>query len=274
VNRTDRLYAIVEELRAAGPEGRTAQWLADRFEVSSRTIKRDVSALQQGGVPVWATAGPGGGYAIDAEAVLPPLTFTAGEATAIAVALAAQPGLPFGLDGRSALTKLIGAMPESGRRAAADLAERVWVRVPGGDDTAGADDGDDTAGGDDGGDGDGGDGAARHRTPPAPAARRPAVARTLDEAVRRRVVVVIDYTDARGRSTSKRPVEPLAFAQSHGQWYLMAWCRRRRGGRSFRLDRIVGAWPTAERFAERDLADVFDEIPDDATAVGRHLRLH
>jgi proteasome accessory factor B len=86
--------------------------------------------------------------------------------------------------------------------------------------------------------------------------------------------VVIDYTDARGRSTSKRPVEPLAFARSHGQWYLLAWCRRRRDGRSFRLDRIVGAWPTAERFAERDLADVFDEIPDDATAVGRHLGLH
>lgn len=52
MNRTDRLYAIVEELRSAGAPGRTAERLARRFEVSTRTIKRDVSSLQQAGVPV------------------------------------------------------------------------------------------------------------------------------------------------------------------------------------------------------------------------------
>lgn len=233
MNRTDRLYAIVEELRAGGPQGRTAQWLADRFEVSTRTIKRDVSALQQGGVPIWATSGPSGGYAVDTDGVLPPLTFTASEATAIAVALAAQPGLPFGPDGRSALTKVLGAMPEAGRRAAADLAGHVWVRS--------------------------GD------------ALRLPVARVLDEALRRRVVVVLDYTDGQGRSTRRRPVEPLAFAQTRGHWYLLAWCRRRRAGRWFRLDRVADAWPTTQPFAERDLADVFGEIPGDATAVSDGL---
>jgi predicted DNA-binding transcriptional regulator YafY len=46
VNRTERLYALVEELRAAGDRGRTAAWLAARYEVSVRTVKRDVAALQ------------------------------------------------------------------------------------------------------------------------------------------------------------------------------------------------------------------------------------
>jgi len=58
MNRTDRLYAIVEELRTAGPGGRTAAWLARRFEVSTRTVKRDLSSLQQAGVPSGPPAAP------------------------------------------------------------------------------------------------------------------------------------------------------------------------------------------------------------------------
>lgn len=230
MNRTDRLYAIVEELRAAGRGGRTGARLAERFEVSARTIKRDVSALQQAGVPIWATGGPGGGYALDAAATLPPLTFTAGEATAIAAALSTQPGLPFGPDGRSALTKLVGAMSPDGRAEASSLAARVWIRQR------------------------------------ADAGRAP-VARVLDEAVRAGVVVVLDYVDGGGRRTAQRPVEPLAFANDWGHWYLLAWCRRRRAGRWFRMDRIAAAWPTTEAFAHRDLAEVFGAPPDDVAQI-------
>lgn len=61
MNRTDRLYALVEELRAVAPRLRSASWLAARFEVSTRTIERDLSALQQTGVPIWAEPGRTGG---------------------------------------------------------------------------------------------------------------------------------------------------------------------------------------------------------------------
>jgi predicted DNA-binding transcriptional regulator YafY len=229
MNRTDRLYAIVEELRRASPAGRTAAQLAAHFEVAARTIKRDISSLQQSGVPIWATAGPGGGYALDAGATLPPLTFSAGEATAIALALAAQPDQPYALDGRSALTKVLGAMTPTARESAAALGARVWLHD---------------------------DGTERAPT-----------ARVIDEALRTGVVVVIDYVDRDGNETERRPVEPMTFARTRGHWFLLAWCRTRRGGRWFRLDRITAAQLTAQRFEPRDLTEVFGPPPVDAAPI-------
>jgi predicted DNA-binding transcriptional regulator YafY len=229
VNRTDRLYAIVEELRAAREGGRTAHQLAARFEVSARTIKRDVSALQQAGSPIWAGGGPGGGYILDTGAALPPLTFTPGETVALAAALAVDPGLPFGPDGKTALAKLLDAMTAEGREQVDQLAARLWVL-------------------------------------PAGSPRGP-VARVVDEAVRANVVVVIDYVDREGARTERRPVEPMAFAHRDRRWYLLAWCRRRRAGRWFRLDRISAATLTTQACPPRDLVEVFGDPPDDAAPV-------
>src|SRR5947209_15288462 len=87
MNRTDRLYALVEELRAVAPRPRSARWLADRFEVSSRTVERDIGALQQAGVPIYAEPGRTGGYTLDKTHTLPPVNVSPAEAVAIAVAL-------------------------------------------------------------------------------------------------------------------------------------------------------------------------------------------
>ena len=76
MNRIDRLYALVEELRAAGRRGRTARQLAARFEVSVRTIERDLSALGQAGVPLATRTGRAGGFTLDRSMSLPPLNFT------------------------------------------------------------------------------------------------------------------------------------------------------------------------------------------------------
>src|SRR3989442_11855069 len=127
VNRSDRLYAIVELLRATAPRARAARELAERFEVSARTIERDISALQQSGVPIWATPGPGGGYSVDPEMTLPPLNFTADEATAIAVALAASGPIPFGDAARAALRKLVAAMSAANREGARELVARIHL---------------------------------------------------------------------------------------------------------------------------------------------------
>lgn len=230
MNRTERLYAIVEELRIAGPNGRTAAWLAERFEVSTRTIKRDVRALESADVPVWSVDGRGGGYRLQRSAALPPLAFTAGEATAVAVALAAEPDLPFGPDGRTALAKVLGAMDDTQRSRTEELASRIWMRMP----------------------------PNRARSP---------AARVVDEALRASVVVNLDYRDADGKVTLSRPVEPLAFARTEGHWYLLGWCHHADAGRWFRLDRIRDARLTRQLFAPRDLHVTFGTPPPDAHPV-------
>ncbi|NUR88474.1 MAG: HTH domain-containing protein, partial [Nonomuraea sp.] len=130
MNRTDRLYALVEDLRAIAPRARSARELAKRFEVSKRTIERDITALQESGVPIYAEPGRTGGYAIDKTMSLPPLNFTPAEAVAIAVALSQAGEQPFGRQARSALRKVVAAMPGPEGDLAKELARRVQLMTP------------------------------------------------------------------------------------------------------------------------------------------------
>src|SRR6187431_3331502 len=129
MNRTDRLYALTEELRRVGRAGTTSTRLARLFEVSPRTVKRDVSALQQAGLPVVAQAGLGGGYVLDASVGLPPVNFTPAQAVALALAVRAlPPGSPFGTDAEAARAKVLDALPAPDRARADELSGRVWSR--------------------------------------------------------------------------------------------------------------------------------------------------
>jgi predicted DNA-binding transcriptional regulator YafY len=127
VNRTDRLYALREELRRAGRAGRTAERLAGIFEVSPRTIKRDIATLQHGGFPVRARPGPGGGYVVDRAATLPPVNFTDAEVAGLAAAVAAHRGQPFEGHARAALAKALSVMDSQARDRAAMMNDRVWI---------------------------------------------------------------------------------------------------------------------------------------------------
>ena len=130
VNRTDRLYALVEELRACAPRRRSARELASLYEVSARTVERDIGALQQAGVPVYADTGRSGGYTVDKSLTLPPLNFSPAEAVALAVALARVNVGPFEGAARSAVRKIVAAMSEPDVTAARDLAGRVRLLEP------------------------------------------------------------------------------------------------------------------------------------------------
>lgn len=215
VNRTARLYALVEELRAASPRPLTVGALAARFEVSPRTVQRDLQALLESGVPVRATAGRGGGWAVDPAMTLPPIRFTAEEASALAVALAAaDAATPYAGAARSAALKIAASMTGRASAAAQELAQRI-VSLPS----------------------------------PADCAVRTAVERALTAGT----VLRLTYVDAAGRR-SDRAVEPAGLLTADGRWYLIAWCRTRGAGRGFRLDRITGATPTAEPAGSHDLS--------------------
>ncbi|CAM4218362.1 YafY family protein [Kibdelosporangium persicum] len=209
MNRTDRLYAIVEELRAAAPRRRSARELAARFEVSVRTIARDIDALTQAGVPIYADTGRRGGYTLDKAMTLPPLNFTPAEAIAAAVVLDRANGTPFAQAARSAVHKIVAAMSARDATAARDLASRIQL-------------------------------LERPEYEPQP------VPSVIQDAIVDRRVLRLTYLDRTGVHT-EREVEPVLFATVRGRyWYLVAWCRTRRAERAFRVDRIVRAEATGE----------------------------
>jgi len=222
VNRTDRLYALVEEMRAVAPRPRSARWLAGRFEVSVRTVERDINALQQAGVPIYAESGRTGGYCLDKARTLPPVNLTPGEAVAMALALRRLEGTPFRATAGSALRKLVAAMQGDDAAAARDLAGRIHLL---------------------------GD-----------AGTTPSMPRMVADALYIRRVLRISYVDRRG-ATTMREIEPLGFAGTATHWYLMAWCRLRDTLRAFRTDRITSVSVTAEVPTARSLRSEDLDIP-------------
>ncbi|MBO3102445.1 helix-turn-helix transcriptional regulator [Cellulomonas fengjieae] len=231
MNRTDRLYALAEELRRVGRAGTTSTRLARLFEVSPRTVKRDVSALQQAGLPVVAQAGLGGGYVLAASVGLPPVNFTPAQAVALSLAVhALPPGSPFRADAEAARGKVLDALPPADRARADELAGRVWYRADRFDDAA-----------------------------------APLVLRAVEEAIARHRVLAIEYRSA-GGAVSRRRVEPMLLARTEGRWYLVAWCLSREAVRWFRLPRIGRADLTPARYDPRPVADV-GEPPADARPV-------
>ncbi|WP_435738116.1 WYL domain-containing protein [Cellulosimicrobium sp. PMB13] len=259
MNKTERLYAIAEELRRAGPTGTTGRRLAAALEVSERTIKRDVAALQQAGLTIWAQAGPGGGYVLDPSATLPPVNFTPGQAVAVAVALATlPPASPFAVDAASARGKVWDALGSGDRERAEALAARVWVRRPPADAAAAPDVAPAVPSAPDPRAGGGVVGRARTHL---------GVLRAVEQSLGSSRVLAIRYRDGHGAETSRR-VEPVILAHTDDRWYLVAWCRLREGIRWFRLSRVVRADVTAETYVPRPVAEV-GEPPADAVAVSR-----
>jgi len=226
VNRTDRLYAIVEDLRARAPRLCTARELAERYEVSIRTIERDINALQQGGVPIYADVGRRGGYALDKSMSLPPLNFTAAESVALAVALHRSLDAPFAQAGRSALGKILAGLPERDAAAARDLAARV--------------------------------GMIDNCDPPA----APMIPPLVEQAVRTRRVLEFDYRDRFGTGTRRR-VEPVLLLHGFESWYLAGWCLLRDAARSFRVDRMTDIALTDEARPPRSLDSCDFDIPEE-----------
>jgi predicted DNA-binding transcriptional regulator YafY len=118
VRKSQRLFAIAEYLRARR-SGVTAAELAERFEVTVRTIFRDLDALRDASLPLNAERGRGGGFALDRSYSLPPVNFSAREAALLITAcawLADMRVLPFTETLGSALDKVRAALSASSQR--------------------------------------------------------------------------------------------------------------------------------------------------------------
>lgn len=195
--------------------------LAERLNVSPRTLRYDIDKLRQLGYPVHGGPGAAGGYALRAGTTLPPLLLGDDEAVAMALGLRLAAGGvgELGESAGTALAKLEQVLPKRLRGRVAALRDYT-ASVPQGD--AGVVD--------------------------------PDLVLFLTGACRDRHRVRLDYTARDGRTT-RREVEPYRVIQLGGRWYLAAFDPDRDDWRNFRLDRLVVKPPAGARFEPRAAPD-------------------
>jgi predicted DNA-binding transcriptional regulator YafY len=223
MNRIDRLFAILLVLQ----NRRTvrASEIAQRFEITERTVYRDIAALIEMGVPIVSL--PGVGYQMMDGFYLPPLVFTPDEASALflgAHMLTATGNFPEAT--QRAIEKLATALPRRTRQTAQGLAEIIQFFLP--------------------------------RNPfhlDAPHLVR------LREAILQRRVIAIRYHSRLGDTVTEREVDPYGLTVSETAWYFHGYCHLRQDVRSFRLDRVESL-SVLERSFDTPVSSLPPTIPE------------
>jgi predicted DNA-binding transcriptional regulator YafY len=211
-----RLLSLLQSRRDwTGPD------LAERLDVTTRTVRRDVERLRTLGYPVHATPGTAGGYRLGAGAALPPLLLDDEEAVAVALCL------------RTGAGGNVEGIEETSARALAKLEQvlpsRLRHRVQ-----------------------------AMQAVTMQPRGYGPMIGQelltVLGAACRDREHLRFDYLD-HGGTASRRAVEPYRLVHHGRRWYLLAYDVGRDDWRTFRVDRIEPKPPAGPRFTPRELPD-------------------
>lgn len=213
MNRTDRLVALVMLLQSRRVT--TAAHMADHFEVTERTIYRDLAALGEAGVPILGEAGVG--YTLMRGYHLPPVMFSPDEAMALVTGSLLTERMTDDTTRsaiRAALDKVSVVLPADLQRRVHRLRESMQIsgRRPG-------------AG--------------------------PVALSSLQMALADARVLRMRYHGQRRDETTTREVEPLGLVYYLDHWHLIAWCRLREDVRDFRVDRIHAVEACAEPVTPR-----------------------
>lgn len=199
MNRTDRLLAIILELQAKGQQ--RAEDLATTFEVSKRTIYRDVLALMESGVPV--VSSPGHGYSLIEGFFLPPINFTLDEATLLLLGsqmIAPKFDSQYARAAQTAATKIQAALPAALQQEVQSLQQSIFF--------------------------------------PESQTRNQELLAQLRGAILAHRVVQFTYHARTTDESSTREANPYGLVYVNNTWYLVAYCHLRKDVRNFRLDRI------------------------------------
>jgi predicted DNA-binding transcriptional regulator YafY len=208
MRRAERLFRLVNELRSRGVC--RAEDLAAYFEISVRTVYRDIAHLQGSGLPIEGEAGVG--YLLRPGFDLPSMTFTFEQLDALAMGLSfveVAGDTSLAEAAREVRAKIQASLPEPDRRKL----ENAPLF------------------------------ASRREGPAAPSMK------LIRRAVRERNVLRLVYEDATG-SKSDRRVRPLAIWAFTDGWLFAGWCELRKGFRAFRLDRIAEIEETGNQFPD------------------------
>ena len=218
MNRIDRLTAILIQMQTKRVV--KAEEIADRFEISLRTVYRDVKALMEAGVPIGSEAGKG--YFIVDGYHLPPVMFTQEEGSAMLFAgklVEKMTDKSIRKEFESALLKIKAVLNESEKDHLENLHARIEVmKAP-----------------------------QQEKTFP------DHFLTTIQKAAVDKEVLRIEYSTNYSGEVTLREVEPIGLFYYSNAWHLIAWCRLRSGYRDFRTDCIKTLKVTGTKFDARNL---------------------
>lgn len=228
MNRIDRLFAIQTHLQSRRYV--TAEQLAEKFQISVRTVYRDIKALCESGIPV--TFEPAKGYCIVRGYFLPPVSFTTEEASALllmegATRVFADKSIQKLYGG--ALTKIRAVLRPGQLDGIEKLSESMGVQLP-----------------------------------PCQIADYEYLA-SLQTAIAEQHIIEITYVNKEGAASSRR-LEPIGLQFYAFAWHLMAWCHKRMEYRDFRVSRIQSMRDTGQPFTKENhpsLRQLFADCPVD-----------
>ena len=205
MNRIDRLHAILTHLQSKKKV--TAQEMADRFNISLRTVYRDVKALDESGVPVIGEAGSG--YTIMEGYRLPPVMFTQEEASALLLGAKLAEQFTDGSVKRhfhAALFKIKAVLRSPDKEYVESLTEHIEI-------------------------------VSRY-TPDSDSPQQ--YLSLLQQAIVHKKLVHLQYRSNLKEEVTRRKVEPIGLLHYGSAWHLIGWCRLRNDYRDFRLTRMLG----------------------------------
>ncbi|KAA3656257.1 MAG: YafY family transcriptional regulator [Calditrichaeota bacterium] len=240
MNRVDRLVAIILLLQSR--RVLRAREIAEHFSICLRTVYRDLRALEEAGVPLAAEAGVG--YSLVQGYHLPPVMFTHGEASALAIGgkfVEKLTDISLQKNMRSALLKIYSVLPHDKQIYLTTLQETTSI-IP--------------------------------RTLSATETNNNMIAQVQD-AIARQKVVRIAYFANYSQKQTERSIEPVGLLYYADNWHLIAWCRLRKAYRDFRLSRIRELKVTEADFLARDdfkLAEYARSLNDVSNAVEVKVR--
>ncbi len=219
MNRIDRLTAILIQLQSKKIV--KAREIADRFEISVRTVYRDVKSLMEAGVPIGSEAGTG--YFIVDGYHLPPVMFTQDEASAMVMAgklveRMTDQSVRMAFDG--ALLKIKSVLNEAQKDHLEVLHDHIEVFRP------------------------------QVKSP----IQSTNFLTALQKTIAGKQVTHLNYCSHHQNEQTQREVEPIGLFYYSAAWHLIAWCRLRKGFRDFRCDRIKELKITGEVFTPRSIS--------------------
>lgn len=222
MNKFDRVTSILIYLQTRPVV--TARELATRFDVSERTIYRDLRTLENAGIPIGAEAGVG--YFLDKSYRLPPVAFTREEGASLllgAKMLESRVDAATREEYRMALDKIRSVMESEDQHYLNAIDDSIAVYKPGN------------------------------------LAKTLEQETWLPEcraSLSRSQVVIVDYEAGTSAVATTRELEPIGLYYYSDNWHLIAWCRLRADYRDFRLDRVKALTLKPEQFVRREHASL------------------